>query len=73
MNIIGQMRKSNAAWAVFGGFVVTIFVVNAEVYKIAVACDCTARTIVCSDVNVVDAGLPTTRGTMFDWTPPFSA
>jgi hypothetical protein len=52
---------------------IAIIVANAEVFWSAAACDCTAQTgqVVCADLHVVSAGLPTMMGTTIDWTPPF--
>jgi hypothetical protein len=62
------MKESIAVWVVFGGFTVTIFSANAEVYGSAVAGGCTAHIgqIVCADLQIAAPGLPTTRGTSFD-------
>lgn len=67
------MKKSSAVQVVFWRFVVTIFVVNAEVFGSAVVAKCTAQTgqSVCADLHVDMPGLPTTRGISIDLTPPF--
>jgi hypothetical protein len=64
-------RVAVAALAVGGG--IAIVVANAEVFGGTVACNCTAHTgqVVCANLHVVSAGLPTTVGTTIDWTPPF--
>lgn len=66
------VKKSIAVLIISCGIGTTVFAVNAEVFRDAVAAKCTGHTgqIVCAQWQIV-APDATTRGTSLDWRPPF--